>query len=253
VIGDPQEGPEGLREQAAACLFADTHWSVVLRARDKSQAALGRLCESYRQALIVWLRSRGHTAPDAEDLVQGFMAHLLADNSLNNVAREKGRFRTFLLKCFVNYLRDQRDRGAAAKRGGGLALVPLDETADNGKRLHDPPAPEAPPDLAFDRAWANAVVDNALRRLEEECAQQGHLALCSELKPVMFADVTASPYEEIGARLGMSEGAVKTAAHRIRIRLRGLIGDEVAQTVASEEDLTDEIRYLIRLFGPETE
>jgi RNA polymerase sigma factor (sigma-70 family) len=230
-------------------LFTTTHWSVVLRARDKSEVALGSLCQSYRQPLLVWLRIRGYSAHDAEDLVQGFFAHLLHRDFLQKVAQEKGAFRTFLLKCLRNYLSDQHDKRSAAKRGSGARIESLDEATEHGHPIYNPASAEPAPDLEYDRAWAQAVLSNGLRRLQAECAQQGHAALCAELEPVMFADESASPYQEIAARLGMSEGAVKTAAHRIRARLKGLVREEVLQTVANENDWQTEVRYLIELFG----
>jgi DNA-directed RNA polymerase specialized sigma24 family protein len=230
-------------------LFASTRWSVVLRAQDKSATAMGTLCESYRQPLIVWLRSRGATPHDAEDTVQGLLAQLLAHDFLRGVAQNKGRFRTFLLQCLKNYVRDQHDKQSAAKRGGGVEVGSLDCVTEGGQPVHDPAAPEAGPDLEYDRAWARTVLASALHRLESECARQGHAELCSALQPVMFADETAAPYRGIGDRLGMTEQAVKMAAYRIRNRLKELVREEVKQTLANEEDWQAEVRYLIQLFG----
>lgn len=221
----------------------------MLRARDKSEAALNRLCENYRQPLIVWLKARGKSQPDAEDLVHGLFAQLLSRDFLNNVAREKGRFRTFLLRCLKNYVNDQRAKEAAARRGGGQVVESLDATFDGEDLVHAPADPKSGPDLAFDRAWATSVLTNALRRLHEECARQGHMALCAELEPVMFQDDNASGYREIGLRLKMTEAAVKMAASRIRSRLKGLIRDEVSQTVANEQDLQEELKHLMQLSG----
>ncbi len=226
-----------------------THWSVVLQARDASATALGTLCEGYRTPLLVWLRSRNYPDHDAEDLVQGFFAHLLKRDFLANVSPDKGRFRTFLLSSLKNFLCDQHDKAAAGKRGGGQTLDSLEATDEQGRPLHDPPAPGATPDLEYDRAWARTVLANALRRLHQECAGTGHAALCAAIEPVLFADETASPYRDIGEQLRMSEGAVRVAAHRIRARLRGLVRDEVVQTVARQEDWEQEVRYLVSLFA----
>jgi RNA polymerase sigma factor (sigma-70 family) len=231
-----------------AGLFEATHWSLIILARDSSGAALGKLCESYRQPLLVWLKNRNYTSHDAEDLLQGFFLQLLDRNFLNSVAQDKGKFRTFLLKCLKNYLNDQHDKFSAAKRGAGKALASLDETAD-GLRVYEPAGHEASPDLEYDRAWARTVLRNAVTRLERDCARQGHQALYSALQPVMLADENAAPYREIGQTLGMTETAVKTAAHRIRIRLRGLIREEVLHTITNEQDLEQEVRYLIELFA----
>jgi RNA polymerase sigma-70 factor (ECF subfamily) len=222
---------------------------MVLRARDKSESALGLLCETYRQPLLIWLRIQGYGTHDAEDAVQGFFAQVLGREFLQNVSREKGAFRTFLLRCLKNYLRDDYQRKTAAKRGGTDTPLSLDETNEDGHAMHDPAGQNGAPDLEYDRAWAQTILANAMRRLEAECTAQGHAALCAELEPVMFADETASPYQQIADRLGMKEGAVKVAAHRIRSRLKGIVSNEILQTVATEADWQDELRYLIELFG----
>ena len=232
-----------------AGLFAATQWSLVLRARDKSKDALENLFGQYREPLLVWLLRQGYQPADAEDILHGFVQTLLSRDALNSVAREKGRFRTFLLKCLKNHLRDEQDRKTAAKRGGGQALESLDQTDEEGRTLHEPASSSAGPDLEYDRAWAQSVLTNSFRKLQEECAGQGHPALLAALEPVMFCHDTASPYREIGVNLGMSEGAVKMAASRIRARLKGLVRGEIMQTVANEPDWQDEVRYLIQLFA----
>ena len=249
MSSDQQHCREWPLDPTAPGLFADTHWSVVRRAQNDSETALGALCESYRQPLLVWLHTRGYSPEDAKDLVQGFLAHLLRREFFHRIERKKGRFRTFLLACLRNYVRDQRDRDMAVKRGAGEPVQSLGETDQEGQSLYEPATAEPAPDEAYDRAWAHAVLANALRRLEAECAREGHSALCRKLEPAMFADETAARYQTIGTELGLSEGAVNTAAHRIRARLKWLIGDEVRQTVASHEDWTEEIRYLVQLFG----
>lgn len=244
----PNDQGEAISERVNP-LFAATQWTVILRAQDKSEAALNSLCEHYRQPLIVWLRGQGRTLHDAEDLVHGLFSQLLGRDFLNSVSQEKGRFRTFLLRCLKNYLTDQHEKNTAVRRGGGQLSESLDATFDGENKLLDPADTRSSPDVEFDRAWAASLLANALRRLHEECARQGHAALCAELEPVMFCDDTASGYREIGIRLGMSEAAVKMAASRIRARLKGIVRDEVLQTVANEQDWQSEVQYLMQLFG----
>ena len=230
-------------------LFTNTHWSIVQRAQDKSEIALNSLFSSYRDPLLVWLRARNYSHHDAEDLVQGFFASLLRHDFLKKLSREKGRFRSFLITSLKNYLNDVRDKANAGKRGGGHSPDSLQETDDQGQPLHDPASSSATPDVEFDRAWAQAVLAKSLRQLQSECARTGHAALAAALEPVMFADETAAPYREIGERLGMSENALSTAAHRLRTRLRGILRDEILQTVDNEADFQDELNYLRSLFG----
>jgi RNA polymerase sigma-70 factor (ECF subfamily) len=240
------------RDQAPG-LFAATHWSIVLQAKAKSETALESLCSSYRAPLLVYLRDslqkHGQSAQDAEDLLQGFFAHLLTREFLQNVGPEKGKFRTFLLVSLKNYLRDEHSRNVAQRRGSGRVIESLQATDDSGQPLHDPAAQDVGPDRDYDRAWARALLSNSLARLEQECRQAGHSALFSALEPVMFADETALPYRESAEKLSMSEGALKVAAHRIRSRLKGLIREEVQQTVTNTEEWEEEVRYLVSLFG----
>ena len=239
---------EGAASDVSSGLFADTHWSLVMRAKDDSATALNSLCLAYRAPLVVWLRCRGEKPEDAEDRVQGFFEHLLHREFLRNVAPEKGRFRIFLLAAFQNYLCDQHKRAGAAKRGGGQIPQSLEETDGEGQPLHTPASASPSPDKEYDRAWAGAILANALRRLSAECARTGHAALCTALEPALFADDDAPAYAQIGQELGLTEAAVKMAARRIRQWFKGLIRDEVRQTVASGSDLEEELYYLLSLF-----
>jgi DNA-directed RNA polymerase specialized sigma24 family protein len=232
-----------------AGIFNNTHWSVVTRAKQDSAVALNALCLAYRSPLLTWLRCRGEKPEDAEDCVQGFFEHLLSHDFLRGVARERGRFRTFLLAALQNYLRDQQRRAGAAKRGGGQVLQSLEATNGEGKPLYSPASPSPTPDNEYDRAWAGAVLAGAFKRLEAECARSGRAALCAALEPVLFADPQAPAHAQIGQKLGLTEAAVKMAALRTRQRLKKLIRDEVLQTVASEGDLEEELRYLLTLFS----
>lgn len=243
------ERTETSERKPAGRLFATTHWSLIGRAQQNSAAALESLCATYREPLLVWLRGRGLAPEDAEDVVQGFFQHLLERDFLAKVQREKGRFRTFLLNSLQNHFLNERRRANAAKRGGGRPLASLDETDGVGTRRLDPAAPTPAPDLAFDKAWAQAILGAALRRLEAECARNGHSALCAAVEPVLFCDDSAAPYRQLGQQLGLSENAVKVSIHRIRARLKGLIRDEVRQTVTTGEDWEAELGYLTSLFG----
>lgn len=250
-MSDEAKGPEKI--PTAGSPFTATHWSVVLQARDKSEAALSILCESYRKPLLLWAQSNlakhGQPTHLAEDQVQGFLLHLLGRNFLENVGPEKGRFRSFLLSCFKHHLRDLADKHNAAKRGGGQSVASLDETGEDNDRIYDPASPDATPDKEYDRAWARAVLTNSMRRLKDACTAQGDESLFTELQPVMHSDETSSSYREIGEKLGLTEASVKVKAYRMRMRLRELIRDEVLQTVGDENDVEEELRYLMDLFG----
>lgn len=174
---------------------------------------------------------------------------MLRRESLKRIDPAEGRFRSYLRTALRNFLHDRHDRDTAKRRGGGQSTDSLDESHEDGEPILQPAAGISSPDDAFDRAWARAVLDNAMRRLEEECHRQGKAILFRELEPVLFHDETSAPYAEIGARLGLSEGAVKVAVHRLRHRLRVLVHEEILQTVSNETELDEEVRYLTSLFG----
>ena len=241
--------PDRREEGGPPPLFDLTRWSIIQRARDESTVALNHLFTQYRQPLLTHLRVRGCGEDQAEDLVQGFCAHLLSRDFLANVAREKGRFRTWLLNALQNYIRDEYAKRKALKRGEGRVPASLDEAREDGTPLLEPAADTTPADREYDRAWAESVLTNALNRLGQDCATTGHKALFQALEPVLFAEETSPSYREIAEQLAMTEGAVKVAAHRIRARLKGLIREEVLQTVANQEDWEEEVRYLISLFS----
>jgi len=241
----------GASVPASAKLFNTTHWSIVQRAKEESITALGHLFAEYREPMIVHLLGKHyiHSRDEAEEFVQGFCVHLLKRNFLGNVAQSKGRFRTFLLTSLDHYLHDKLDEANALKRGSGRAAVSLDATDTQGEPLHSPASSAASADLEYDQAWACAVLGNSLRQLEEESGATGHASLCQALEPALYGDETSPSYREIAGRLGLTEGAVKTAAHRLRRRLRGLIQEQIMQTVSNEEEYHEELAYLIKLLG----
>ena len=224
-------------------LFPATQWTRIVEAReaptDAARLALDELARGYWQPLFIFLRQRGAGAEDAADLVQGFFEHLLARDFLDHVRMREGKFRTFLLTSLTRWLDDQRDRAQAQKWGGGAWHVPLDEA---GALV----AMGGSPAEAFDRRWARSLFDHALARLGEECAAGGRGELFAALRGVLAGE-TCEPYAAIGARLGMSEGAVKKAAFDFRARFAAGLRAQVRGTVRDEAAVDEELRYLIRL------
>jgi RNA polymerase sigma factor (sigma-70 family) len=235
----------GSRTAAGFRRFATTRWSVVCAAgRDDSAAgaALAALCETYWYPLYAFLRRRGCSREEAEDVTQAFFARLLERGWVRSADRDRGRFRTFLLTALTRFLAKERDKNHAAKRGGGRARLSLDFEAGE-TRYSLEPADEQTPDRLFERRWALTVLDRVLGRLEEEHGDEpGRAAKFAALKPLMTS-ADAAPYAEVGAALGMSEGAVKVAVHRLRKRYKELLREEVAQTLsdpaAVEQELAD--------------
>ena len=228
---------------------------MVLTAQEGEEAgaapALETLCRTYWSPLYAYARRRGHAPHDAEDLTQGFFARLLEKEYLRTVQREKGRFRQFLLMSFQRFLANEWEYVSAAKRGGGVAAVPLD--AALAERLYLAEKRIAPtPDAAFDRRWALALLEQVLARLREEFAQAGRAGAFTALKPFLTAGSGAPDYTALAAEIGGTAGAARVAVHRLRKRFRQLFREEIENTVAEPAEVEDELRHLVDALAQET-
>jgi len=244
---DPPSSASRRSSRAPAEYFATTHWTVVLHARqaDSPQAreALERLCQGYWYPLYAFVRRQGHDAHDAQDLTQEFFARLLEKNYLQDVDRAKGRFRSFLLASLKHFLANEWDRRKALKRGGARTHVPIDsQSAETRYGLE--PAHDQSPEKLFERRWALTLLDQVLHRLREEFVAEGKAEHFEQLKITLTTDRRSVPYADLGSRLGLSEGAVKVAVHRLRQRYREVLRAEISHTVARPEDVEAEVRHL---------
>ncbi|MCA9184181.1 MAG: sigma-70 family RNA polymerase sigma factor [Pirellulaceae bacterium] len=232
-------------------LFATTHWSVVLNAREQGSVAadaLGQLCEAYWKPLYAYLRRQGHPAQDAQDLTQAFFTRLIEKEILQAVAPEKGRFRSFLLACLRNFVANQRQALGAQKRGGGVMTFSLD--GEEGESWYQRAASSArTAEEEFDRRWAMLVLERAMDRLRSRFDTCGQLDRFYWLTPFLVDDGSATSYEKLAETLGVSPGAVRTMVHRFRRRYGEALRAEVAQTVASSEDIDEELALLRRAVG----
>ena len=233
-------------------VFATTHWTVVLAAGQRhtpqADGALAELCQTYWFPLYAYVRRRGHNKQDAEDSVQAFFARLLEKNSLANVGSEKGKFRAFLLAALKNFLVNEWKKSQRLKRGGGEQLLSLDwETADT--KFQVAATNEPSPDKAFDREWALALLAKVIERLQKECVADGKGKLFEQLKTFLMAGGGDSAQSEVAKSLGMEEGAVRVAIHRLRKRYRQLLRDEIANTLADAAMVDEEMRALFGAFA----
>jgi RNA polymerase sigma factor (sigma-70 family) len=246
----PTEEPD--RTGSHSGRFHSTHWDDVRAARDpddpQAGAALSELCRTYWYPLYAFARRKGCTPEQAEDLTQGFFSDKLAQDFLRDVDPSRGRFRTFLLASFENYLVNERAREKRVKRGGRVAILSLDGGGAEARYLREPSHVETAERL-YDRRWALTVLDRALDRLERRMTGQGKGPLFDRLKPALLGAEEAIAYAQVGEELGLNEGAVKVAAHRMRARLRDLIREEVARTVADPSQVDEEIRDLFSALG----
>ena len=241
------------REVVARPGFLTTHWSVVLSAQDKdsprSVEALETLCRSYWYPLYAHVRQLGRNPHDAQDLTQEFFARLLQKDYLQSAAREKGKFRTFLLMALKRFLANEWDRQHAQKRGGFAPVISIDEELAES-RFASEPSHQVQPDVLFDRQWAMTLLERTMTKLQEEYVASGRAKLFDHLRNCLARDESALPYAEIAAQLSLTEAAVKMAVHRLRARYREILRAEIAETVSAEEEVEDEIRHLFSTFGP---
>lgn len=227
--------------------FATTRWSIVLAAggapSSVSRAALETLCASSWYPLYAYARRSGRREEDSRDLVQGFFAHLVEHDAIAAVDPERGRFRTFLLTSFRNFMTNEWRRETALKRGGGRTILSMDGI-DAEDRYRVEPSHDETPDRLFLRSWALEVLDRTLRRLREEYVERGKAEVFDALKGCLDGSVPVA-YDATAIALGVTAGAVRVAVHRLRQRYRRALRDEVAQTLDEGQPVEDEIRDLL--------
>jgi RNA polymerase sigma-70 factor (ECF subfamily) len=214
----------------------------------ESEAALEKLCRSYWQPVCSFARRKGWNEEDAKDLTQQFFASLLARKDLSGLDPRKGKFRTFLLSAFTHFLANEYDRATAQKRGGGRAILSLDQyPPDELGRIS--PATDVAPDTVYDVRWAQTILQAALRQLKEEMSKANKVSQFDELKQFLTANAAAGEYALAARRLEVEASSAPVLVHRLRQRYRELVRDEVAQTVSSPLELEEEMRYLFAVLN----
>jgi DNA-directed RNA polymerase specialized sigma24 family protein len=232
--------------------FTTTHWSVVISAGDPSLPgaveALEKLCRAYWYPLYAYVRRRGHSPEDAQDLTQDFFQRLLASDWIGRADQAKGRFRTFLLCGLKNFLANEWQKAGRLKRGGGKVFVALDGL-EAEERYKVEPADVASADTLFERRWALTLLEAVLQRLEAE--QEGPTAVeqFSALRGVLVGEPSEEGYAALSRRFGVAENTVKSWAYRLRARYRALLREAVAQTVDGPDEVQEELRFLARVLA----
>jgi RNA polymerase sigma-70 factor (ECF subfamily) len=241
-----------VNDQTPPGIFATTHWTRVLQARGESpeaRQALSELCEVYWTPVFRFILREGRGEDAARELTQEFFARLLARGGIDTVQPGRGRFRSYLLGAVEHFLADMRDRDHAGRRGGGVPPASL-ETDTRETRVVPPAAAVAPvPDTYFDRQWAYALMERALKKLEEEFHGAGRRKEFDGLRPWLAGDAGMTSQADAARKLAMSEGAFKVAVHRLRKRFRDLIKADIGRTVESPSEVGEELRYLIEVLS----
>ncbi len=228
--------------------FDTTNWSVIVEATTgdsgAAKEALAALCESYWPPIYAFIRGKGHSPADAEDLTQAYFARFLEKRYLEDFRPEVGRFRTFLRASVGHFLANEWDRERAQKRGGGKTLLSLDvEEAE--ERWRREPVDRLTPEAIFERQWAAAMLARCLARLREEHDDSDRRGRFDKLKPFLVAGGPDAGYADLARELGTSDTAARVAVHRLRKRFSAVLREEVARTVASPGDVDAEIRWLL--------
>jgi len=233
-------------------VFATTCWTQVLVAGDANDpsagVALERLCGMYWFPLYAFVRREGYGADQAQDLVQGFFAHLLRRNDLSGLVRGEGKFRSFLLKALTHYLINERERDRALKRGGDRVIVSIDDEGAEDRYQREP-FHEDTPEKLFERRWALALLDTAMVELEREQERAGKGGSFAHLRPFLSREPDVGEYAEISTRLELPTGALAVAVHRLRRRYRELVRAAVAETVEGPLEVEAEMRHLMAALG----
>jgi RNA polymerase sigma-70 factor (ECF subfamily) len=241
--------------------FATTRWSLILTSAglegddQKARRALAELCRLYWRPIFSFVCRRGHSAEDAQDLTQDFFLMMLEGNWLRHADPNRGRFRSLLLKSLQNFLNDATAKRHARKRGGDVEFVSWDDWMAEAPSQLTVPAKALESwsaERLFDLRWAATVVEQAVRRLREECESRGKLRAFETLRSCLGAERQDVSYSDLSKALGAPEATVKRLVHRLRQRYRELLREEVAETVADPAEVDDEIRHLCGVLAAES-
>ena len=231
--------------------FSTTRWTMILAAgrapEGQGQLALEEVCRAYWFPIYAYVRRHGFTKEDAEDLTQAFFAKLLERRDFAGLKQENGRFRAFLLAALKHFLANERDRAGRLKRGGNITHFSLDwQSADAQFQIAD--GGQVPPDAAYDREWAVALLERVVNRLGEESAAEGKAERFARMKPFLTMGKGEIPHAKAAADLSMDEGALRVAVHRLRKRYRELLREEIAHTLSDPAMVEEEMKVLLGAF-----
>ena len=240
--------PQSASAPPSAGHFQTTLWTVVRQVGSdetvQARGALEQLCRAYWHPLYCYARRSGHTAADAEDLVQGLFADLISGKAFQRVSPDQGRFRAFLLAAMNHFMAGDYDHRHAAKRGGGQAMLSLSEPDAEALYLQVPTG-NLSPEQDFDRRWALAVLARALDALAAEQTAAGRREQFEQLRPFLTGTAEHQDYSQVAVRLAITPNAVAVAVHRLRQRYQQLVRTEVAGTVGAPDQVEAEMQSLL--------
>jgi RNA polymerase sigma-70 factor (ECF subfamily) len=228
--------------------FPETAWSLVILAgtqtSDQSLSALERLCSIYWYPVYAYVRRKGYEVETARDHTQEFFTRLIEKNYVASANHDKGRFRSFLLMAVQRFLLNEADRNSAYKRGGGAPIASLDTEVAEGRYRREP-SNDTTPETLYERRWALMIMERALNRLQSKYPAD-RLAM---MMPFLAGEAARGAYELVAADLGISEGSLKVAVHRLRQHYQVALRAEIGETLASKSEVMSEIQYLIEVLS----
>jgi RNA polymerase sigma-70 factor (ECF subfamily) len=229
--------------------FETTHWSLIVAAggadSSAARAAIARLCEKYWYPLYAFARSKGLDPDDARDLTQGFLVSLLERRDFENLRQERGRFRSFLLASLKHFIANEAARRLTRKRGGGEVILSLEFGSAEGRYSFEP-VESVTPESLYERRWALTVIERVLAHLRLEWEVSGRGAEFDELKACLLGETPDGGYVAVAEKLNTTDGAVRTAIHRLRRKFQARLRHDIAETVSDPADVEDELQYLVR-------
>jgi RNA polymerase sigma-70 factor (ECF subfamily) len=227
--------------------FPKTRWSLVMAASGndpkQKQLALAEICRQYWYPLYAYVRRRGLSAEDAQDLTQGFFEHLLEGKTIEQIrSAEFGKLRSFLLASIQNWMTKQHHKQTSAKRGGGKVFS-IDSLSAEERYLLEPSHSDDPERL-YERRWAMMILDSAISRLRSSYESAGKAQLADLLIPLLSRGEANLSMRDLALSAGVSEGYVRVLLHRIRKHFRASLIEMISETVGADAEVTEELRHL---------
>jgi DNA-directed RNA polymerase specialized sigma24 family protein len=226
--------------------FPNTNWTVLAQATlqgdEDARRAMDEFCQLYWKPVYLAICATARSGEDAKDQTQSFFRYVMANSTLRRAQRERGKFRTFLLTILWRFLRDERDKLMAEKRGGDAIVSSLDEATEG-----ELPPEAAPLTEALDREWGNALFERVIETIRREVVAARSEEAWKILRQFLPGSLHTPAAADVAPALGLTEGGLRSEVHRLRQRCREVLRFEVLTSVSSPEEVDEEIAYLGRV------
>ena len=232
--------------------FPTTQWSLIVRAAAADPAerekALAEICTLYWPPVYAFIRSRGHSPHDSEDLTQGLFAELLERNDFVKADSNHGKLRSYLMTATKNHLHSAHRRENRQKRGSGAVMLSFDALDAESRCLIPEPLDDLTPERAFERQWAITIMENVVHELSQRYAAKNQTPLFDAIKSCISPGATPGHQGVLAQQLGMSDQALRVAIHRLRQRYGEVLRQTVKSTLGSGENVDEEIGRMMTVF-----